>query len=227
MAQIRKQILGKLRGSVSDIVFKQRKGKYYVASKPDAYNTSDDPASIDRKNRFALTCRFASQVNAVSYLNAIWKTKASAGMSAYNVITQTNYKFTNPDGLTDMAAMVPDLGFRVTINSSTINPPNHQVILDPIGNITNIDTSLETNICLCTIIALSNPNDDLIEQNAFVTLASAPQQTVLDAELTFQVPYSDKEIQLLNNYQDKKVFSVLVTLDESENPVHYSNTILL
>jgi hypothetical protein len=227
MAQLNKQILGKLRGSVADIVFRQRNGKNYIASKPGSYNPSDDPASIDRRNKFALTCKFASHVNAVSYLNAVWKKKIVGGMSAFNVIAKTNYKFVDPDELTNLAMLVPELGFSVAANSSAINPPQHQVVLDPIGNIAGIDTSLEENICLCTIIALSNPDNEDLDQNAFITLASAPQQTLLDAELTFQVPYSDQEIQIFNSYQDKKAFSVLVTLDETENPVHYSNTILL
>ena len=227
MGHLNRQVLGRISGKVGDIVFRQRAGKNYASVKPDSINVSNDPASIDRRNRFALACKFGANINAVPYLNSIWKKKTTAGISPFNYITKSNYKFADPDELTDLAEVVPGFGFGVTISSSSLNPPNLNVAVDPIGNIAGIDTAVETAIRLCTIISLTNPNDEFLDQFEFITLVSESQPSVLDAPLTFQVPYSSQEIQVFNSYQDKKAFSALLTLDQEENPVHYSNTILL
>jgi hypothetical protein len=227
MGQLNRQVLGRVSGKIGDIVFRQRAGKNFASVKPDSINVSDDPASIDRRNRFALACKFSSHINAVPYLSPIWKKKTPAGLSAYNYITKINYMFTEPDELSDLASLVPGLGFGVTVNSSALIPPNLNVVIDPIGSISGIDTAAEPVMRLCTIISLTNPNDEYIDRAEFITLVSGDQAAVLDAPLTFQVPYSSQETQLFNSYQDKKAFSVLVSLDQDENPVHYSNTILL
>jgi hypothetical protein len=227
MANLNKQVLGRLSGSVGDLVFRQRHGVNYACTKPGPINAANDPASIERRNKFALTCRFSHQVNSVPYLNTLWKRKLPAGLSSFNAITKTNYKFSGAEELSDRAVIVPDSGFGITLISSAVPPPNLQVEITPVGNSAGIDTTVEINICLCTIIALSKTSDELSEANSFITLVSAPQQTVLDAQLTFEIPYSKEEIELFNNYQDKKGFSALVTLDESENPVHYSRTFVL
>jgi hypothetical protein len=227
MAQLNKQVLGRLKGSVGDIVFRQRNGKNYAAIKPGSFMPGNDPAAWDRRNKFTLACKFSSSINAVPYLNDIWRKKVPSGTSPFNYITKTNYKYADPDELTDLAVITPDFGFGITINSSSLNPPNLNVSVDPIGSIAGIDPVVETAIRLCTIISLTNPNDEFIDKFEFITLVSEGQATVLDSQLTFQVPYSNQEIQVFNSYMDKKAFSVLITLDADENPVHYSSTILL
>ena len=224
MAQLHKQVLGKLSGTVGDIVFRQRSGKNYAAIKPGSFIPGNDSAAIDRRDRFALTCKFSSHINAVPYLNALWKERVPSGVSPYNYMTKVNYKFADSGELTDLASIVPDLGFGVTINSSSVVPPSLQVVVDPIGNLAGIDPAAEPAIRICTIISLTNPNDEFIDRVDFITLVSAGQPTVLDAQLTFQVPYSNQESQIFNSYQDKKAFSTLITLDADEKPVHYSNT---
>lgn len=226
MAHLNKQVLGRLSGKIGDIVFRQRSGKNFASIKPGSFNPGNDPAAIDRRNRFAIACKFSSQINAVPFLNAVWKKKVPAGISPYNYITKTNYRYTNPDELTNLATIIPELGFSVAINSLSLTPPEMQVVVDPIGNIAGIDPVVETIIRLCSIISLTEPDDEFADRVEFITMVSQAQAMVLDNQLTFQVPYSDQEIQLLNNYQDKKAFSTIITFDADENPVHYSKTFL-
>lgn len=226
MAYLNKQVLGRLSGKVGDIVFRQRSGKNFAAIKPGSFNPGNDPAAVDRRNRFAIACKFSSQINAVPYLNGIWKKKVPSAVIPYNYITKVNYRYANPDELTNLAVIVPELGFSITISSSSLTPPDLQVVVDQVGNIAGIDTEVEKTIRLCSIISLTNPDDEFLARAEFITMVSEAQPLVLDNQLTFQVPYSDQEIQLFNSYQDKKAFSALITLDAAEKPVHYSKTFL-
>jgi hypothetical protein len=227
MAKLNHQVIGKLSGKIGNIVFRQRNGKNFASSRPGSFFPGFDAASVGRRDKFGIACKFSSRVYAQPYLKKIWKKYTSAGISPYNYITKINYECAEPDGLTDFAAIVPASSFNAKVISSVLSPPYMQVILDPLGNIPGIAPAAEPVLRLCTIISLTNPNDEYIGRVEFITLVSESQAAVLDAPLTFQVPYSSQEIQVFNSYRDKKVFSALITLDQDENPVHYSNTILL
>lgn len=225
MARLNKQVLGKLKGSIGDIVFRQRNGTNYVATKPGSFNTPEDPASVDRRERFKLAVRLSSNINSVPYLNSIWSRK-TGGSSPFNFITKTNYKYMEPEGPTDLAVLVPEFGFGITVNSAGITPPQVQVVIDPIGNTAGIDPTVETTIRMVSIIYLSSPVDEFTEPYTFVTMASAGVPTDLENPLTFDIPYSNQEIQIYDAYEDALAFFALVTLDDSENPVHYSSTFI-
>jgi hypothetical protein len=226
MGRMNKQVLGKISGSVGDIVFRQRNGKNFAMTKPGSFIPGDDPQSIDRRDRFGLTVKFCSQVNSVPYLNALWAKKAPNGAIAYNFLTKTNYKVITPSDITDQAVLVPEFGFSVTVNSAAIVPPQVNAVINPIGTTAGIDPVTEPTIRLVCIVCLSNPNDEFLDSNAFITMASPGQTTVLDTQLTFTIPYSNQETQIYNAYQDSKAFFALVTLDSDDNPVHYSTTFL-
>ena len=226
MAQMNKQILGKLKGTIGDVVFRQRKGKAFAYSRPGSFTPGDTPNAVNARDRFGLTVKFGSRVNALTYVKDIWKANVYGDGSAYNLIVKTNYPYVNPSGLTDLVTLVPGYGFSVTTTSVTINAASVQAIVDPIGNNTGIDPVAEPNIVMASVLYLNNPTDPLIASDAFISLLSAQQETDLASQLTFNIPLSSQETQLFNNYQDQKGFFCLVTLDVDNNPVHYSITFI-
>jgi hypothetical protein len=226
MGRMNKQVLGKISGSVGDIVFRQRNGKNFAMTKPGSFTPGDDPQSIDRRNRFGLTLKFCSQINSVPYLKTLWSKRAPNGAVAYNYLVKTNYKMVTPADISDQAVLVPEFGFGVTVNSTVIAPPQASAVINPIGTTAGIDPAAEPTIRLVCIVCLSSPDDEFFESSAFITMASPGQTTVLDTQLTFTIPYSNQETQIYNAYQDSKAFFALVTLDSDDNPVHYSTTFL-
>ena len=224
MASLDNELLGKLIGSLGNIVIKKNKGKKYIASKPRSFMPGFDPGSVARRDKFALTGRLSKRIYNINYLKTIWKRKASLNTTPFNFITKTNYPNVNASDLSDLVTLAPAGGFDVTVNSVQLNSSEVQVIIDAIEINSDIDTSAEPNIVMVSILYLSNPKDEIKGADAFITLHSATQPTDLSREITFNLPLSNQKKQVLNNYQDKKGFFCLITLDADDNPVHYSST---
>lgn len=107
MALISRQLLGIARGSVGELVYKRRRNKSYVASKPRAYKKTKCPASIKNRNRFAVISKFASVVNETEYLRPIWQKAKLPGKSAYSRILKYNYQNSSNLFMESAAEIVP------------------------------------------------------------------------------------------------------------------------
>jgi hypothetical protein len=224
MAKLTNQVIGRLSGKVGNIVFRQRNGKNFASSRPSSFYPGFDEASISRRDRFGMACKFSSRVYAQPYLKKIWKNYLPSGKVPYNYITKINYKYAEPGNLTDLAVIVPDSGFDISINSSSLSPPGMQVITSKIGINSGINPSKELFFRLCTIICLTNPRKEYMNHVEFITLTSEKEAVILDSQITFELCFSSKEMGLFNAYNNKKAFSAIITLDADENPVHYSKT---
>ena len=60
MAQVNKSVIGKLRGSVGDLAFRQRDGKEIVSVRPGTINAPDDDESVNRRLKFKFSAKLAA-----------------------------------------------------------------------------------------------------------------------------------------------------------------------
>ena len=88
MAEINKQVLGKLTGTLGDIVFRQRNGKNYVSMRPSSYPASDNPAIIAKREKFLLAVQLGSNINSNSYLKEIWRSYTPSGLIPFNYMVK-------------------------------------------------------------------------------------------------------------------------------------------
>lgn len=107
MALISRQLLGIARGSVGELVYKRRRNKSYVSSKPRAYKKTKCPDSIKNRNRFGVISKFASVINETEFLSPIWKYSKLPGKSAYTRILKYNYSKCHDNFIHDRAEIVP------------------------------------------------------------------------------------------------------------------------
>lgn len=224
MATINEELLGKLNGSLGNIVIKNNKGKRYVASKPISFMPGSDPESVARRDKFAITGRLSKRIYNINYLKAIWKKRASGNTSPFNLITKTNYPYVSSSSLSDQVTLVPSGGLEIAASSFQMNPSGVQVIIDAIGTDKGIDSIAESKIILVSLIYLHNPIEKPDTSDAFISLISDAQDTSLSTQLIFDIPLSYQESNLFNKYWGKKGFFCLLTLDPDDNPMHYSST---
>ena len=98
MATVKKQLLGVPRGKVGDLLFKNRKGKSYLAPMPKKYKVTDCIDAIKNRSRFGVVSQFASAVNDSAYLKPLWNRKNLRGKSPYTKCLGYNYPFTKGVG---------------------------------------------------------------------------------------------------------------------------------
>ena len=224
MAKLDQKILGKISGSLGDITFRQRNGKNYVASRPSKYTSPQDADTMERRSRFALSVKLASVINSIPQLKEIWISKIPSGSSVFNYLVKTNYRLVSPESVTDSTCLTPASGFGLSINSINIDSENINVVLNAIGTRTGIDTEVEKNIMLVSVLCLSSPSEVILDKSLLLPLISEPQPVALDSQLTFALELTSQAGQLFDKYADKKFIFALVTIDDGNNAVHYSNT---
>ena len=224
MAKLTKAVLGRVSGRLGDITFRQRNGSNYLATSPSSFATPMDTASVTRRDRFAFSCKLAANIISIPYLKLLWGAEVVDGISAYNTIIQTNYKFVSADSITDLTYLSPGIGFRVTTSLSELKADGINLVVNPIGSNAEIDTVLEKSVQLAAIISLCDPIDTTVEEFAIIPLVSSEQQLVLDASLTFSIAFSTQEAQLFQKYRVSKAMFALITIDVNGIPVHYSST---
>ena len=226
MARIKKTILGRISGAVGDVLFRQMHGNNYVGTRPNSFMPGKDENSIDRRKRFGLTVKFSRTVNAILQLKNVWARVAPKSGSAYNFIVKTNYVHVQPDGVTNTATLVPDVGFSITTTSVNISRTQIQITLNPIGDNSGIDTLAEKNIQLTCVLFFKDPTDDSFSLYYFLPLVSAKQLLSLVNSLTFSIALSDQQSQEFDRYHVHSGYFALVTLDDNNKVYHYSNTFI-
>lgn len=224
MARIKKEILGKVSGTLGDLTFRQRNGKSYVSTRPISFRTSNDPASIERRSKFKLSVKLSQAIYSIDELKYIWTKETSGNKLPFNYITQINYPFVGNGVLTGIVKLVPSIGFNVSNPVVVYNQNDIVVNTDALGNNSGINATIETKVKLLSVFNLSNPIDNSLDEYTFLNLVSTPQGTDLEQVNSFTLNLSNIDSQFMGMYQNHKGYFVLITLDENNNIVHYSNT---
>lgn len=221
MAQIRSP-LGKIRGRIGNLVFKQYDETNHIAAAPSGYNAPMDPASVSRRSKFSFVAKFSAALLKLS-VRLLWR-KVSADNRIIVKVFKANYPLIS-DQL-DLAGVYltekPD--FRVTNPEINITSSYVQVIAAALGTNQKIDTVKATKVAVEGVLCLSSPLDDGAPKVSFVSLASAEQDLVLNDSLTFNISLEGSEGLLCDRYATKKVAVVILTKDANGNPVQSSKT---
>jgi hypothetical protein len=224
MAELNKSVLGKVRGSLGELTFRQRNGKNIIATKPASFTPGSDPESVARRERFKLTIQLAKALNNVNYVKSAWNLVKPTEMTAFNYIFKTNYKNVSANEIVSNPMIFPGYGFNVENATSTFNTDSIDISIDPLGTAKGIDESVEINMFLVNILFMRNPINSNYEINMLSTIESNILPMDLVNALSFSVAIPDSLLTFFSDYQEKKVFSSLVTVDVSNNVVNFSNS---
>ncbi len=225
MAEINKQVLGKLSGTLGDIVFRQRSGKNYVAMRPSSYHASESPAAVAKREKFLLAIQLGSSINSNSYLKEIWRGYTPSGLIPFNYMVSKNYNNILNGAFTSRTVLAPAPGFIISAVSFNLAAGALTAELMPLGNSTGIDTSKEPVIYFSSVVYLSSPIDPMDNAVQFLSLISTEFPVDLANNIQINIPLTPSENDLVARYQTKQLFGILNTVDAQNNPVHFSITI--
>jgi len=227
MAEIRKQVLGKLSGALGDVVFRERNGKSYVGVRPASFIPGTDPASVSRRLKFLTVIKFTQAIHSEPVLKAVWDNNRPPDITTFNTITRMNYKFVEAENITDLARIVPGLGFSIRSTAASLDSSILTLDIDAIGLNTEIDPKVEVNIQLVSVLFFRNALDETAGNFYLTTLSSASQHLDLENPLSFNATLLSEQKVYYNKFQEHKAFVVLLTTDAQGKPVHYSSTVVV
>ncbi|BDQ02793.1 hypothetical protein [Ignavibacterium sp.] len=225
MARLKKKLFGNISGAFGDAVFRQIGTTNYIAQKPASYKKPDTQGFRERTIKFSLAVKLAKNINRVNDLKKIWKTEFPTVTRLFNFLVQKNYGYITADGISSNPRITPDENsFKAIIISNTVTSGNINVKIQALNNIPLLNPEFDKKIKLISIILLADPVDK--NKNAFelITIQSDAQVLILSEVLTFDIDISQTYGDLIQNYNSKKVFSALITLDDNNLPVNRSTT---
>ena len=226
MAKLTKSVLGKVSGAVGDLVFRMRNNSNFICTRPVSFMPGTDQASIDRRARFGLSCKFARSVNKVAFLKKLWDIFTPNNMLPVTGIMRANYTFVTPNDVTSAASMVPDIGFDLPTQTVMMGPVQVQVVTEPIGSGSNINPATEPQVQLAGVIFLKSPKSDKYRPVEFLSITFSKQTTSLTDPLTFVHTMSDVESAIFSRYNSAKGFFALASLNTDDTPVNFSSTVI-
>jgi len=227
MAQINKSVLGKVSGALGDVVFRERYGKSYVAIRPTSFLPGTDPESVGRRLKFELSIKFSQIINSEQVLKPLWTKVTPAGLSPFNYIMKIDYPYIEVDNVTDLAKIVPDLGFGIRTASVSFTSTEIRLSISPIEQSTRINTDIEKEIQMISVMFFNNPLDESVEGYYLTNLSSPAQLLTVTEPLEFSALLYSEQTVYYDKFQNHKAFIVLVTLDADKKPVNYSTTLVV
>jgi len=227
MSEINSGILGKMTGSIGNITGKVSKGKNILTLKPSSFNAPKDPESVARREKFALTVKFAKTVNAQAPLKILWQKVTPSDLSPFNYIVKTNYPSFLNGSYSGTTTITPLLGFPVTTASAELTQDGISFTINALANAYDFNLSKETRLKPVVILSFANPGNLTLQAALFISVELPASNFVADAEITFTSTFNDYIKSLYEKYTSRSALFALVTLDSNDIPVNFSQTIII
>lgn len=224
MAQLKNKYFGELKGKLGDIVFRQNGQNNYIAQKPRRYKSPQNPGYFNRLKNFMLATKFASKINSIGELKFFWNNKRSNNSLLFNHLVSVLYSsLKHPDSVS-LIKITPEHSFGLRLKSVSINQTNYDFNIEPLGNYTGINTSLETKVRLINIFWLFEPFSPNMPMNEFIKFITYFKDFNLNEHIIFNDNFSSDITELLKLYGKLRIFSTLITYSDELIQFNYSNT---
>ncbi len=224
MATLKNLVLGEVSGKIGHVVIKKRGNKYSIAHRPKNYRTPRDTRSVSIRNQFRTISNLARRINNIDLLKIIWRSEFPDGYTAYHKILTSNYHHFRYSDFAGSPVLTPKPGFPLTDPKVEMTEKEIIIKTSPILPDSGINFSLEKFIITASIFLIESPTDSgIVNYFSHRTGTKSPLETGVPLQLIskFNSPcalYSEGESIF-------KSWSVLITLDDKNIPVHYSDII--
>lgn len=224
MAELKKPMFGNIKGTFGKAVFRQRYGSNYIVQKPSSYTPPNTEDFFTRTNKFKIASMIAKTIISIPNLKEIWKNITPKNQNPYNLLISKNY-FANDGNTTSNSIMiVPKSKVGVQLDTINLTADNLNIKLLPLTEASLINPLVEKKIQLISLIFLSNPINTDAPKFDLILLRSATSIFDLITPIVVDMMISTSDKDKIAKYQTKIVHSTLITYDENDNVVNYSNT---
>lgn len=119
MAEVFKSVIGKLSGTLGNMVFRNIGDKVVVYMRPHNQQISYSEDSVKNRGKFGLTSLLAKNARLLPGIKDAWDSSSAEGRSAYTKLIKANAKSSLGDRLTVRNVITP-MGNGLTVKSFTL-----------------------------------------------------------------------------------------------------------
>jgi hypothetical protein len=170
--------------------------------------------------------KFTGAVNASPLLHALWKPYSSRSSTVFSNIFKSVFGSIDSHDLSGTPIFVPCFTqFSLKNKSVLFGKSSIFVEVAPLGFNLGIDPAKEISLVAAGVMVLSNPETEGLPEDLFLPVQSGKLPLTLTGNSNFIIPIGNRDIAYYGYYRTKKAYIVLVTLDLSGKPIHYSEMI--
>lgn len=224
MAQLKNKYFGELRGKLGDVVFRQKGSKNYISQSQRKYTSPNSPEYFNRLETFRLSTKFSSAIYSIIDLRTIWFDKKPSNISLYNHIVATVYRAMKSNDTFNLIKITPEKSFAIRSNTIRLNENQFEIDVEPLGDNSGINTSVETKARVVNVVWLYESNITNISQNEFLGFATDYKDLNIHKNTTYGINFSSNITEIVKLYNKGRVYSSLITYSNEMNIINYSNT---
>jgi hypothetical protein len=153
MAEVTKSVIGKLSGTLGNMVFRNIGDKVIIYTRPHNQKISFSDASVNNRGKFGMSSLLSTNALQLPGIKEAWNSSNHEGRSAYTKIIKFNAKSVEADRLTIKNDIVP-VGKRLTVNSFSLTSEKFEIDFNT-ENFQNITQPYNA----CLLIFLYDPKN--------------------------------------------------------------------
>lgn len=120
MAEVIKSVIGKLSGTLGNMVFRNIGDKVVVYMRPHNQQISYSEESVKNRGKFGLTTLFAKNVRLLPGIEEVWESSNAPGRSTYTKLIKANSKFTTSERIT-LSNNITPIGNGINVNNYSLS----------------------------------------------------------------------------------------------------------
>ncbi|MBX2976320.1 MAG: hypothetical protein KF721_09310 [Ignavibacteriaceae bacterium] len=225
MATINHGILSDLRGSIGKITGRVRNGKNILSLRPTKVKTSQQPESVTRRTKFKLAVQLSKAIYSDQFLKKLWGSLKSDGIIPFNLITKTNYQTIVGENFSNRTTITPSQGFKLSSEGVEISNDSLSISFVPLKRVFSFNTAIEVKIKPIVIAYFANQATGEIKETLFYNFDIATIPMSVDDAITINVSLNETQSSYFSGYGEHAIFTALLTLDENDNIINYSETV--
>lgn len=222
MASLTNEILGKPHGGIATLMFKTRRGKTYIATRPENPNSSNHPNILFKKNQGRFIGKLSQAIYHNTLIKQIWFQSEYDKQYLYQQIWKKNFLSIKYNDLSGNVVLIPSVGFKLQdqlIEQFKID--SGRITASPFENNAEINPEIEKSITAFGIMVYINNPDSLSAETNFGILTADTQIIDLSNPVDIGFKINLNGLPPVQNNAVRKLFVTLITLDKSGSPVRY------
>jgi hypothetical protein len=222
MAILKGNVMGNMSGKIGNLSARTVKGKTVLSARPSSFTPSRDPASIEVREKFAVTAKFASQVVNNPILAKIWKNSTTESHSVFNIVFQNNFEFSSTERPSQNNIITP-AGFSVPVQSVVAGTDGVLVEINPLNSVI-LSSTEEVKLSVNSLICYYNPIDPRFDSFSFVSIADEIQNFDFSQPYEMNLPFDVEQKGVAAKYSNHIFYLSLVTKSSVDRIIRYSAT---
>jgi hypothetical protein len=222
MARLIGGILGNVSGKIGEFTVRTVNGKSYISARPEHYNISNSPKSLEVRKTFAVTGAFSRTIAAMPALREIWTLTSGKKAVAYNIVFKNNFKLSSSLSPTEKNIITP-YGFYLSVISLSLISDKLTGSIDAINKLVNLSYN-ETGLSINSIICLIDPKNESDPYFILLSLAQDIPNFDFSKQYDFEIDLNPEQSPLVAKYKQKIIYLAVATKATNGKVIQYSRS---